>query len=95
MEQTKVVNIKKEPYQYYIGRGSKYGNPFKIDENNTREDVIVKYEHYIRNNEQLMNDIQELNGLVLGCYCKPLSCHGDVIIKIIGEINATQNKEEY
>lgn len=46
----KIVHCKKEPYDIYIGRPGKWGNPFTIGKDGTREEVIVKYEEWIRNN---------------------------------------------
>ena len=42
---TKVVNKYKQPYDIYIGRGSKWGNPFIIGQDGNREEVINKYEN--------------------------------------------------
>ena len=79
----KVVNKYKEPYDIYIGRGSKWGNPFIIGQDGNREEVINKYEQYLLNNPELLNCLYELKGKTLGCFCKPKSCHGDVLIKYI------------
>ena len=84
---TKVVHCKKEPYDIYIGRGSKWGNPFKIGKDGNRQEVIDKYEEYIRNKPELLTDLQELKGKTLGCWCKPKDCHGDVLAKLINEFN--------
>ena len=81
---TQVVNLKKQNYDVYIGRGSKWGNPYKIGKDGTREEVIRLYEQYIRNSN-LIDEIEELDGLTLGCYCKPRACHGDVLVKILNE----------
>lgn len=75
----KVVHCKKDPYDVYIGRGSKWGNPFKIGEHGDREEVISKYEAYIMSNPELISQLHELNGKVLGCWCKPKTCHGDIL----------------
>jgi len=77
----KVVHCKKEKYDMYIGRPSKWGNPFNIGRDGSREEVIRKYEKYLLSNKKLMNDIHELRGKILGCWCAPLACHGDVLIK--------------
>lgn len=37
-----VVNKYKEEYDIYIGRGSRWGNPFVIGKDGTREEVIEK-----------------------------------------------------
>jgi hypothetical protein len=80
----KVVNLRKEPYDVYIGRGSKYGNPFVIGRDGTREQVIDAYENWILKQPELLSNLRyELKGKVLGCYCKPAACHGDVLIEIV------------
>ena len=78
----KVVHCKKSTYDVYIGRPSKWGNPFEIGVDGTREEVIVKYREYLLSNKHLMNDLHELKGKTLGCWCKPHPCHGDVIAEV-------------
>lgn len=82
----KVVHCKKEPYDVYIGRGSKWGNPFSIGKDGTREEVIEKYRQYIMGSPQLLKDLYELKGKILGCWCKPLACHGDVLLDLVEEL---------
>ena len=84
--ETKVVNIKNEPYDIYIGRPSKWGNPFPISRAYSRERSIQLYEDYIRHNPALILALPELCGKVLGCHCKPKACHGDILIKLLKEI---------
>lgn len=79
----KVVHCKKEPYDIYIGRPSKWGNPYSIGKDGTRRDVIKKYKNYILQNRDLLNSLPELKGKVLGCWCKPKACHGDVLVELI------------
>jgi hypothetical protein len=79
----KVVHCKKESYDVYIGRGSKWGNPFKIGKDGTREAVVDKYRSWLGFQPELMNALHELRGKVLGCWCKPKPCHGDVLVEII------------
>ena len=79
----RVVHCKKENCDIYIGRPSKWGNPFSIGKDGTRKEVIEKYKKYILNNEKLMNDLYELEGKVLGCWCKPKACHGDVLVELV------------
>jgi len=87
---TKVVNLTKDFYNLYIGRGSKWGNPFIIGLDGTREDVIKKYRKYILNKPELLKSLPELKDKILGCYCKPLACHGDILVKLIsGEKNGS------
>ncbi len=80
-----VVHCKKEKYDVYIGRPSKWGNPFPLFLG--RAKCIEAYEKYLLSNDKLFADLHELKGKVLGCYCAPLACHGDVLAKYA-------NKEE-
>ena len=84
----KVVNQKTDKYTEYIGRGSIFGNPFKIPKHGSRTTVIRRFEAYARKNKRLMAAISKLpENAVLGCYCAPKACHGDVIIKLWKEIH--------
>jgi ribA/ribD-fused uncharacterized protein len=82
---TKIVHCKKEPYDVYIGRPSKFGNPFEIGRDGTREEVIFKFKLYAKDNPIVLRSLQELKGKTLGCHCRPEKCHGDAIIEIIEE----------
>jgi len=79
---TRVVHCKKEPYDVYIGRGSKWGNPFVIGKDGTREDVIAKYCDYIAKHPDLLAAIHELKDKVIGCWCAPQACHGHVLAEL-------------
>lgn len=82
----KVVHCKKSPYDVYIGRPTKWGNPFLIGPHGTREEVIKKFEKLVRKDPHMIRSIkEELRGKTLGCWCAPLPCHGDVLLKIANE----------
>jgi hypothetical protein len=81
----KVVHCKKEPFDIYIGRGSKWGNPYKIGKDGTREEVIKKYAAYIMDSPELIKDLPELRDKVLGCWCKPQKCHGDILSQMVDD----------
>ena len=68
----------------YIGRPSKWGNPYRGGIDGTRKEVIEMYENYVRNSN-IINDLHELYGKDLVCSSVPLPCHGDVLIKLINE----------
>ena len=83
---TRVVHCKKEPFDIYIGRPSKWGSPFRIGKDGSREDVIQKYRDWILANSNLMAQLPlELKGKTLGCWCKPNACHGDVLAELADE----------
>lgn len=79
----KVVHCKKAKYDVYIGRPSKWGNPFVIGQDGTRAEVIGKYRAWIQTQPDLMNSLYELKDKILGCHCSPLPCHGDVLIDLV------------
>ncbi|MFC1766370.1 DUF4326 domain-containing protein, partial [Planctomycetota bacterium] len=45
--------------------------------------VIRKYKDWILKKEYLLKCLGELKGKVLGCFCKPLACHGDVLVELV------------
>ena len=71
-----------DPNGVFIGRPSKWGNPFRIGKDGTREEVIAKYREWIVKQPDLMRALPELKGRTLICYCKPLPCHGDVLAEL-------------
>lgn len=59
----------------YCGRPSKWGNPFIIGENGTRDQVCDAFRDSILPNL----DVRELRGKDLICWCSPERCHCDDI----------------
>lgn len=84
---TTVVHCNKDDYDVYIGRGSPWGNPFHIGTDGSRSEVIAKYKEWILNNDNLLQQLPELNGKILGCWCKPKPCHGDVLVELVRKHN--------
>jgi Domain of unknown function (DUF4326) len=78
----RVVHCMREHHHVYIGRGSDWGNPFRIGRDGTRREVIERHELYVYEHPELLASIQELRGLVLGCYCAPYPCHGDLYVRL-------------
>lgn len=78
---TTVVNLTKtDEYDVFVGRPSKWGNPFVIGQDGTRKEVIRKYERWLLDQPELLDAIPtELAGKRLACFCKPLACHGDIL----------------
>lgn len=79
-----VVHCKREPYDVYIGRPSKWGNPWQVGKDGTREQVVEKYRVMLETSPVLVEEARkELKGKTLGCWCAPKPCHGDVLIEFI------------
>jgi ribonuclease HI len=64
---------------------SKWKNPYREKKNVETYESLQKYEEYIKNNKKLYNCLDELDGKILGCWCKPKPCHGDILIKLLNE----------
>jgi hypothetical protein len=65
-----------------IDRGTRYGNPFVLDEDGDRDEVCEAYEsHYLTHKPSIRDriDAGELTGKVLVCHCYPARCHGDCL----------------
>jgi transposase-like protein len=61
-----------------IDRNSKWGNPFILKDDGDRQTVIASYaNHYLPHKPSL--NPSEIKGKVLGCWCHPEPCHGDVL----------------
>lgn len=72
----------------YVGRPTKWGNPYEIGRDGDRAQVIVKYRASIdaldpNQAHQFVNDaIRELRDKDLVCWCAPKPCHADVLLEI-------------
>jgi hypothetical protein len=72
----------------YIGRPSPWGNPFIIGRDGDRDQVITKFNNWINISKDphaqwIRDNIEQLRGKTLGCWCKPHACHGDVYLDIL------------
>lgn len=94
---TKVVNLRKESYDVYIGRAGNgqsgyFGNPYakgsvcaRCGQVHLRSgDTIPCFREYflarVETDSRFRESVLDLKGKVLGCFCKPQPCHGDVIV---------------
>jgi hypothetical protein len=89
----RIVHCKRDSFDVYIGRlpapegahaGSdgRWGNPFKAGRDGTRQEVIAKYERWLLDQPELMRQLPDLRGKILGCWCAPKACHGDVLVRL-------------
>lgn len=88
-----VVHCKRAPFDVYIGRPSKWGNPFSHKKGTaakyttkTRAEAIASYRTWlwagIGNGTVLLDELSALDGKVLGCWCHPKACHGEVLTRV-------------
>ena len=76
---TRVVNCRREAFDVFISRPSRWANPFHIGRDGNRNQVNVKYCRHIARSPGLLREVWTLRGKALGCRCAPLPCHGDVL----------------
>ena len=87
------------PNHIYIGQdmthyvagttASKWRNPFHVKKYGI-DSCLELYELYIRNSV-LYEQLDELRGMQLGCWCHPTKCHGDILIKLLNEKSSANN----
>lgn len=80
-----VANIRTDGCDVYVGRPSKWGNPFRVGVHGNRAEVMDMYYEWIWHDdrEQLREDAKrELRGKVLGCHCAPQQCHAEILADI-------------
>ena len=88
---------KMPPNTVYVGRPSKWGNVFKVGEEEfdaegrvvtpkTAEECVELYEKLLvsnmRHHQSVVNQVLELRGKNLACWCpEGHACHADVLLK--------------
>lgn len=95
----RVVNVRWDRCTHYIGQQNSYDpsehgkftnleNPFKLYGGVTRHSIVDAYERWARSQPLVLEKIKALpRDAVIGCWCKPLACHGDIILKLWRELN--------
>ena len=65
----------------YVGRPSKWGNPFTVAEYG-QGGAVVKFRDYINHSFEY-DDIKQLRGKNLACWCRlDEPCHADVLLEL-------------
>lgn len=78
-----VVHCRRDRYDVYVGRPSKWGNPFKVGVHGKRDECIALYVEWLRTQPELIADAKrELKGKVLGCWCAPNACHAEILRRV-------------
>lgn len=66
----------------YIGRGSDWGNPFRIGPDGDRAQVVARHEAWLAGQHELLRRLSELRDKDVVCYCAPAACHGDLLVRL-------------
>ena len=71
----------------YVGRPTKWGNPYTLNMYENLSDVMFCFEHYARlKSEKDPEWLRPLRGKSLACWC-PLDqpCHADVLLELAND----------
>lgn len=73
--------------------GSIWGNPYPVAKTQkkcksnrtmyTLDESLRKYRQHIESTPELLAKLPDLQDKVLGCWCKPNRCHGDVLKELV------------
>ena len=86
----RIVNLKHEPGAVARGavridRRTRWGNPYRIGPDGTRDEVIARYRAHlwrrIRSGEIALADLAAIDGCVYACWRHPRPCHGTVLAR--------------
>lgn len=91
---TRLVDGSTKDVDTWIDRRSRWGNPFKIEKDGgeySRAESVELYKGWFYGHLETSDgrwdqeDIEELRGMVLGCWCLPQLCHGIVVMNHLAE----------
>lgn len=74
---------KPPPTAVYVGRPTRWGNPFVVGRDGTQQECVDRFRHWLLSNTAVTTAIKrELGGKDLVCWCAPKPCHADVLLEI-------------
>jgi hypothetical protein len=90
---SRVVNLRHEDLgdAVYVGRAnqrrglaeSAFANPYRVDVDGTRAEVIQKYRSWLLGRQELVLKLPELRDRRLACWCSPEACHAYVLVELV------------
>jgi len=84
----------------YVGRPTPLGNPFRLEREDQREEVVARYAAWLEEElrkgnpvvtralKELYRTLQRQGSITLICFCAPRRCHAEVIgehLKLMAE----------
>lgn len=70
----------------YVGRPSKFGNPFVVGKDGDRNECVEKFRDYLKAQPELLAAARsELRGKDLVCFCAPQRCHAEILIEVAND----------
>ena len=70
----------------YVGRGTKWGNPYRVSGETTAHKAVEMYRDYLQrapNQAEVQAGLTELRGCDLACWCSlSQPCHATVLLEL-------------
>lgn len=96
------VNMRNERWDVTVTRATRWGNPFIVGRDGSRDEVVAAYRAWlwaeIRAGRISKAELAALHGKRLGCWCAPKACHADVLTSAaawaMGELRKVDPQEE-
>lgn len=93
-KQPKVISLRNPEHRRLVEQGlakrcdrrTKWGNPFVTGRDGTRDEVIAKHKAWLAANFTDEEIAKELRGWDLACWCAPLSCHCDELLRRANQV---------
>lgn len=76
------------PKHGFMELDNPWENPIRITADVGRAQAVAEYEPYIRSKiaeDPETYNLTTLAGHAVGCFCKPMACHGDVLIQLLAD----------
>ena len=77
-----IRNAPKGAFRVDRANSNRWGNPYVMGPDGTREEVIAQYRAWLVQQPDLMRDIHTLRGKDLCCWCWPSACHAEVLLEL-------------
>lgn len=91
---TRTVHLKVEAYTRRIDRRSAWGNPFVLHTPSDPRARVACLLAYVRGFDAAdLERVGQLRGEVLGCWCAPRLCHGDVLATLAAVDTVEERRE--
>lgn len=93
----RVVHCRRESFDVYVGRPSKWGNPFSHKHDTradfvvpSRDEAVARYAEWIVSQPKLMAALPELRGKTLACWCAPQLCHASILLCLSNQVESDE-----
>lgn len=77
----------------YVGRPTRWGNPFRMDDRTSRESAVQQHREWLLKQDELLCSLWTLRGKDLVCFCAPKPCHADILLELANRTPAVPSQD--